>query len=307
MATIIDNYLECLNIQPKVKKSLLNEPDSYFTDIKNAAIDYGLNMSKKDIIKFVRDYKIKNADSFVDLFNIKNLKPEIDGDIAYWNFLGVFRLSILTPATEKIFELKLTNVNLKPAANAIELEFDFFNNFEYYNPFCSPFIGLYKKIIDSLPARGGKKYCYLNNYNDAWRSVGRDFSLNLKTRELIDECAEIYKHFEIIINYKNKKYAVGYKMDLIYDERNRWSNNKNFVHLACQNFTILNSKELVELEEDYKEFNSDNSSKFNHSFGNMIEDLKAGLDIKVPQTIFGENLSLSEEVEEESLENDEEE
>ena len=274
-------FLEFCSIYPGKKSQMLSKKNNdsyeeellYISKIKE-------NFTKRDLAKFVEKFNHYSSDKILNLFTPKKISLDMHKERFYWNFLGIYKLDILTPDDTIYLEVKLDKIYFNPKIETIELDFSFYNNFKSYNPFESPYLDTFSNLLNALREAGeldSKNFIKKNRYSNLKRNRDQYY---LTTTNFKEKCSNCFKYFKITIWYNNKPYIISYKMDLTVGNSSAWSTNQQFTELVCQNFTILTKQEIEDLMNDYYSFLNNEADIFNEDLVTDIHSLQTKLNLK---------------------------
>lgn len=289
-------FLEFCSIYPGTKSQMLSKKnnDSYEEELTYIS-KIKENFTKRDLAKFVEKFKHSSSDKILNLFTPKKISLDTHRERFYWNFLGIYKLDILTPDNNICLEVKLDKIYFNPKIETIELDFSFYNNFKSYNPFESPYLDTFSNLLNSLREAGeldSKNFIKKNRYSNLKRNRDQYY---LTTTNFKESCSNCFKYFKITIWYDNKPYIISYKMDLTVGNSSAWSTHQQFTELVCQNFTILTKQEIEDLINDYYSFLNNEAEIFNEDLVTDIHSLQTKLNLK---DIYPVLLNSGEDIEE---------
>ena len=295
-------FLEFCSIYPGTKSLMLSEKnnDSYEEELMYIS-KIKENFTKRDLAKFVEKFKHSSSDKILNLFTPKKISSDTHRERFYWNFLGIYKLDILTPDDTIYLEVKLDKIYFNPKIETIELDFSFYNNFKSYNPFESPYLDTFSNLLNALREAGeldSKNFIKKNRYSNLKRNRDQYYLTSTNFKE---SCSNCFKYFKITIWHNNKPYVIGYKMDLTVGNSSAWSTYQQFTELVCQNFTILTKQEIEDLMNDYYSFLNNEADIFNEDLVTDIHSLQTKLNLKDTYPVL---LNSGEDGEEDNEEDD---
>ena len=241
--------------------------------------------NKEDVIPSLTKYlSVNNTSYFSHLYKYLNGNLDIEDQYA---FDGHCSLIILTQEREIKLNLRLREIDFDQASESIILNFEFINYLEPSHPLDSPYFKVYENLLKDLIRSNVKLKSFIRNsfYKERDRySIRENFYTKLTS---------IYKSFEINIFAPTKKYIIAYKMD-----GNFTKSRSTQPLFECNNFTILNDKELNNLLIEYKEHANETVENIQDEFKNISKLIIGSLGLNDIETILKEEEEDAEEMEE---------